>query len=100
MSLPCGGPSSTVLRATLSTTTGQFSSTDEASPPDYQIPGQAPANTCGTVSAAGGGCYPFITFGGSGAGLMGTRGADGTLGAIDSPARSRPTRTAAASPGR
>ena len=130
-----------VLRATLSTTTGQFSSTDEASPPDtsriraalnrcaftgravvlaagsagnsflsgpltirshevlevqdgatlyaslnpadYQIPGQSPANTCGTVSAAGGGCYPFITFGGSGAGLMGTRGADGSLGAID-----------------
>ena len=130
-----------VLRAALSTTTGQFSSTDEASPPDtgriqaalnrcaftgravvlaaggagnsflsgpltirshevlevqdgatlyaslnpadYQIPGQSPANTCGTVSAAGGGCYPFITFGGSGAGLMGTRGADGSLGAID-----------------
>jgi polygalacturonase len=130
-----------VLRATLSTTTGQFSSTDEASPPDtsriqaalnrcaftgravvlaagsagnsflsgpltirahevlevqdgatlyaslnpadYQIPSQSPANTCGTVSAAGGGCYPFITFGGSGSGLMGTRGADGSLGAID-----------------
>jgi polygalacturonase len=130
-----------VLRATLSTTTGQFSSTDETSPPDtsriqaalnrcaftgravvlaagsagnsflsgpltvrshevlevqdgatlyaslnpadYQIPSQSPANTCGTVSAAGGGCYPFITFGGSGSGLMGTRGADGSLGAID-----------------
>ena len=52
-------------------------------PAGYQIPSQAPANTCGTVSAAGGGCYPFITFGGSGAGLMGTRGADGSLGAID-----------------
>ena len=129
------------LQATLSTTTGEFSSTDEASPPDtsriqaaldgcagtglavvlapgdagnsflsgpltisgdealvvaggatlyaslnpadYQIPSQLPANTCGTVSAAGGGCYPFIAFGGSGAGLMGTRGADGSLGAID-----------------
>jgi polygalacturonase len=52
-------------------------------PADYQIPSQAPANTCGTVSAAGGGCYPFITFGGSDSGLMGTRGADGSLGAID-----------------
>jgi polygalacturonase len=52
-------------------------------PADYQIPSQSPANTCGTVSAAGGGCYPFITFGGSGSGLMGTRGADGSLGAID-----------------
>jgi polygalacturonase len=130
-----------VVRAALSTTTGQFSSADETTPPDtgriqaalnhcaftgravvlaagsagnsflsgpltirsgevlvvqdgatlyaslnpadYQIPGQSPANTCGTVSAAGGGCYPFITFGGSGAGLMGTRGADGSLGAID-----------------
>jgi len=130
-----------VVRAALSTTTGQFSSADETTPPDtgriqaalnrcafsgravvlaaggagnsflsgpltirsgevlevadgatlyaslnpadYQIPSQAPANTCGTVSAAGGGCYPFITFGGSGAGLMGTRGADGSLGAID-----------------
>jgi polygalacturonase len=131
----------TILRATLSTTTGEFSSADETSPPDtsriqaaldrcagtgravvlaagqagnsflsgpltigkrevlvvrdgatlyaslnpadYQIPSQYPANTCGTVSAAGGGCYPFITFGGSGSGLMGTRGADGSLGAID-----------------
>jgi polygalacturonase len=130
-----------VLPATLSTTTGEFSTTDETSPPDtsriqaaldrcagtglavvlaagdagnsflsgpltigrhevlvvrdgatlyaslnpadYQIPSQLPANICGTVSAAGGGCYPFITFGGSGSGLMGTRGADGTLGAID-----------------
>jgi polygalacturonase len=52
-------------------------------PVDYQIPSQYPANTCGTVSAAGGGCYPFITFGGSDAGLMGTRGADGSLGVID-----------------
>lgn len=52
-------------------------------PADYQIPSQYPANTCGTVSAAGGGCYPFITFGGSGSGLMGTRGAGGSLGAID-----------------
>jgi polygalacturonase len=52
-------------------------------PADYQIPAQYPANTCGTVSADGGGCYPFITFGGSGAGLMGTRGADGSLGTID-----------------
>jgi polygalacturonase len=52
-------------------------------PADYQIPSQYPANTCGTVSAAGGGCYPFITFGGSDSGLMGTRGADGSLGAID-----------------
>jgi polygalacturonase len=52
-------------------------------PADYQIPSQYPANTCGTVSAAGGGCYPFITFGGSGAGLMGTRAADGTMGAVD-----------------
>lgn len=52
-------------------------------PADYQIPSQYPANTCGTVSAAGGGCYPFIRFGGSDAGLMGTRGADGSLGAID-----------------
>jgi polygalacturonase len=130
-----------ILPATLSTTTGTFSSTDETSPPDtsriqraldrcagsglavvlapgragnsflsgpltirghevlvvqdgatlyaslnpanYQIPGQYPANTCGTVSVAGGGCYPFITFGGSGSGLMGTRGADGSLGAVD-----------------
>jgi polygalacturonase len=52
-------------------------------PADYQIPSQYPTNTCGTVSAAGGGCYPFITFGGSGSGLMGTRGPDGSLGAID-----------------
>jgi polygalacturonase len=52
-------------------------------PADYQIPAQYPANTCGTVSAAGGGCEPFITFAGSGAGLMGTRGPDGSLGAID-----------------
>jgi polygalacturonase len=52
-------------------------------PADYQIPSQFPTNTCGTVSANGGGCYPFITFGGSDAGLMGTRGADGSLGAID-----------------
>jgi len=52
-------------------------------PADYQIPAQYPANTCGTVSAAGGGCSPFITFAGSGAGLMGTRGPDGSLGAID-----------------
>jgi polygalacturonase len=52
-------------------------------PANYQIPSQYPANTCGTVSAAGGGCYPFITFGGSGSGLMGTRGADGSLGVID-----------------
>jgi len=52
-------------------------------PADYQIPSQAPANTCGTVSAAGGGCYPFITFSGSDSGLMGTRGQDGSLGAID-----------------
>jgi polygalacturonase len=130
-----------VVRATLTTTTGQFSSADETTPPDtgriqaalnrcaftgravvlaagragnsflsgpltirsgevlevaggatlyaslnpadYQIPSQAPASTCGTVSAAGGGCYPFITLGGSGAGLMGTRAADGSLGAID-----------------
>jgi polygalacturonase len=130
-----------ILHATLSTTTGQFSSADESSPPDtsriqaalnrcaftgravvlaaggagdsflsgpltirshevlevqdgatlyaslnpadYQIPSQSPASTCGTVSAAGGGCSPFITFGGSGSGLMGTRGADGSLGAID-----------------
>jgi polygalacturonase len=129
------------LRAGLSTSTGEFSSADEANPPDtsriqraldlcahtgravelvtdgsnnaflsgpltiragevllvqdgatlyaslnpadYQIPSQAPANTCGTVSAAGGGCYPFITFGGSDSGLMGTRGQDGSLGAID-----------------
>lgn len=130
-----------VLQATLSTTTGEFSSTDETTPPDtgriqaaldrcansgravelapsaagnsflsgpltigrhevlliddgvtlyasldpadYQVPSQYPANTCGTVSAAGGGCYPFITFAGSGSGLMGTRGPDGSLGAID-----------------
>jgi polygalacturonase len=52
-------------------------------PADYQIPSQSPANTCGTVSAAGGGCNPFITFAGSGSGLMGTRGGDGSLGAID-----------------
>jgi polygalacturonase len=52
-------------------------------PADYQIPSQYPANTCGTVSANGGGCYPFITFGGSGSGLMGTRGPDGGLGAVD-----------------
>ncbi len=52
-------------------------------PADYQIPAQYPANTCGAVSAAGGGCYPFITFGGSGSGLMGTRGPDGSLGAVD-----------------
>ena len=52
-------------------------------PADYQIASQYPANTCGTVSAAGGGCSPFITFAGSGAGLMGTRGPDGSLGAID-----------------
>jgi polygalacturonase len=52
-------------------------------PADYQIPSQYPANTCGTVSASGGGCYPFITFGGSGSGLMGTRGPDGGMGAVD-----------------
>jgi polygalacturonase len=52
-------------------------------PADYQIPSQYPANTCGTVSAAGGGCYPFITFGGSRSGLMGTRAPDGSLGAVD-----------------
>jgi polygalacturonase len=52
-------------------------------PADYQIPSQYPANTCGTISADGGGCYPFITFGGNGSGLMGTRGADGSMGAID-----------------
>jgi polygalacturonase len=130
-----------VLRAALSTSTGEFSAADESAPPDtariqraldrcagtgeavrlaagdgntaflsgpltiragevlvvdggvtlyaslnpadYQIPSQSPANTCGTVSADGGGCYPFITFGGSGAGLMGTRAADGTMGAVD-----------------
>jgi polygalacturonase len=130
-----------VLRAGLSTATGEFSAADEATPPDtsriqwaldacagtgravelaaggannaflsgpltigrrevllvddgvtlyaslnpadYQIPSQYPTNTCGTVSANGGGCYPFITFGGSGSGLMGTRGPDGSLGAID-----------------
>ena len=118
------------LQATLSTTTGQFSSTDETSPPDtsriqaaldrcagtglavalaagsagnsflsgpltirgnealvvqdgatlyaslnpadYQIPSQLPDNTCGTVSADGGGCYPFITFGGSGGQALAT----------------------------
>jgi hypothetical protein len=27
-------------------------------PADHQIPVQYPASTCGTVSAAGGGCYP------------------------------------------
>jgi len=52
-------------------------------PADYQIPAQFPTNTWGTVSAAGGGCTPFINFTGSGAGLMGTRGPNGTLGAID-----------------
>jgi polygalacturonase len=52
-------------------------------PADYQIAAQYPANTCGTVSAAGGGCSPFLTFAGSGSGLMGTRGPDGSLGAID-----------------
>jgi polygalacturonase len=52
-------------------------------PADYQIPSQYPTNTCGTVSAAGGGCYPFITFAGSGSGLEGTRGPDGSLGAVD-----------------
>jgi polygalacturonase len=52
-------------------------------PADYQIPGQYPANTCGTVSAAGGGCSPFITFAGSRSGLMGTRAPDGSLGAVD-----------------
>jgi polygalacturonase len=52
-------------------------------PADYQIPAQYPANTCGTVSTDGGGCYPFITFGGSGSGLEGTRGADGSLGTVD-----------------
>jgi polygalacturonase len=52
-------------------------------PADYQIPAQYPTNTCGTVSAAGGGCSPFLSFIGSGSGLMGTRGPNGTLGAID-----------------
>ena len=52
-------------------------------PADYQIPSQYPANTCGTVSANGGACYPFITFGGSDSGLMGTRGPGGGMGAID-----------------
>src|SRR6202451_2616389 len=52
-------------------------------PADYQIPAQYPTNTCGTVSAAGGGCSPFIDFTGSGSGLMGTRGPNGSLGAID-----------------
>jgi len=130
-----------ILRAGLSTTTGEFSSADETTPPDtsriqqaldacagtgravvlaasgtnnsflsgpitirrhevllidygvtlyaslnpadYQIPSQYPANTCGTVSVNGGGCYPFITFGGNGSGLIGTRGADGSMGAVD-----------------
>ena len=130
-----------ILRAALSTTSGEFSSADETAPPDtsriqqaldacagtgravvlassstnnsflsgpitirghevlliddgvtlyaslnpadYQIPSQYPTNTCGTVSADGGGCYPFIAFGGSGSGLMGTRGADGSMGAVD-----------------
>jgi polygalacturonase len=52
-------------------------------PADYQIPSQYPANTCGTVSADGGGCYPFLTFDGSDSGLMGTRGPDGSMGAVD-----------------
>jgi polygalacturonase len=52
-------------------------------PADYQIPSQYPANTCGTVSANGGGCYPFITFGGSDSSLMGTRGPGGGMGAVD-----------------
>jgi polygalacturonase len=52
-------------------------------PANYQIPAQYPTNTCGTVSAAGGGCSPFLTFAGSGSGLMGTRSPDRSLGAID-----------------
>jgi len=138
---PSVPPPCAVLGAALSTTTGEFSAAQEASPPDtrrvqaaldrcagtgrsvvlaadsaghaflsgplvirrrevlvvadgvtlyaslnpadYQIPSQYPTNTCGTVSADGGGCYPFITFGGSDSGLEGTRGADGSLGVID-----------------
>jgi hypothetical protein len=84
-----------VLPATLATSTGEFRGHEtllvedgvtlyaSLNPANNQIPSQFPTNTCGTVSANGGGCYPFITFGGSDAGLMGTRGADGSLGVID-----------------
>ena len=47
---------------------------------DYQIPG---ADTCGTITANGNGCQPFIAIEGSHAGVMGTRGRDGHLGVID-----------------
>lgn len=47
---------------------------------DYQILG---AETCGTVGVDGNGCTPFIAIDGSHSGVMGTRGRDGHLGAID-----------------
>lgn len=50
-------------------------------PAAYQIPG---ANQCGTITASSqDGCRPFIGIEGSRAGVMGERGADGSLGAID-----------------
>ncbi|MBV9803271.1 MAG: hypothetical protein JO130_08785 [Solirubrobacterales bacterium] len=50
-------------------------------PTAYQIPG---GNQCGTITAdATDGCRPFIAIDGNHAGVMGTRGAKGSLGVID-----------------
>jgi polygalacturonase len=49
-------------------------------PASYQIPGK---NTCGTVAPSDNGCSPFISVTGSNAGVMGTRGSNGSQGAIN-----------------
>jgi polygalacturonase len=88
--LAAGGPDNSFLSGPITIRRDEVLLIDDGvtlyasrNPADYQIPAQYPTNTCGTVSADGGGCYPFITFGGSGSGLEGTRGADGSLGAVD-----------------
>jgi polygalacturonase len=47
---------------------------------NYQVSGKP---TCGTVATSGGGCKPFITVNGAGAGIMGTQGSSGAQGLID-----------------
>lgn len=49
-------------------------------PASYQVSGQA---TCGTVASGDNGCKPFVTIGGSGAGIMGTQGPNGSQGQIN-----------------
>jgi polygalacturonase len=49
-------------------------------PANYQVSGQA---TCGTTASTGNGCKPFINVTGSGAGIMGTQGSNGSQGEID-----------------